>query len=29
MPDVDILHSEHVVHLSVANEPEITMLFIV
>ena len=25
MSDVDILHSEHVVNLSVANEPEITM----
>ena len=29
MSDVDILHSEHVVHLSVANEPEITLLFTV
>ena len=28
MSDVDILHFEHVVHLSVANEPETTMLFI-
>ena len=26
MSDVDILPSNHVVHLSVANEPEITML---
>ena len=27
MSDVNILHSEHVVHLSVANEPETTMPF--
>ena len=27
MPDVDILHSEQVVHLSIANEPELIMPF--